>query len=118
MKTVFYFKLTSDPKAKRFYYKLLCLPLLPAKSIRMVFLQLKLQMETYQKDNGFSGAFDQFLYYYQHQWIDGTRHVSATLSSLYIFAKKYKSLRYLNRKHLRRSVCSITCIALTTQWNR
>lgn len=92
-KNIFYFKLTSDPKAKRFYYKLLCLPLLPAKSIRMAFQQLKLQMEIYQEEKGFSGAFDRFLYYYENQWINGTRHVSAVLSSLFLIILAKKQLK-------------------------
>lgn len=76
----------SDSKAKRFYYKLLCLPLLPSKSIRLAFHQLKLKIEAYQMLHGFDGAFDRFLKYYEQQWISGERHVSVVLpiSRLYL----------------------------------
>lgn len=66
----------SDRTAKRFYHKLLSLPLLPASEIRLAFEKLKLQIEAYQELKGFEGAFDQFLRYFSHQWISGVRHVN------------------------------------------
>lgn len=62
-------------EAKRFYYKLLCLPLLPADQIKMAFEQLKLQAEVYADFKAFPGAFDRFFIYFNNQWISGTGHV-------------------------------------------
>lgn len=68
--------------AKRFYYKLLSLPLLPAHTIRMTFEKLKLQAEVYQDMHGHPNAFDRFFNYYYNQWISGTRHVSNPFAML------------------------------------
>lgn len=59
--------LNSTPNAKRLYYKLLSLPLLPAVEIANAFAELKKQALDMNK------VFSTFLNYFEQQWINGTQ---------------------------------------------
>lgn len=54
----------TNDEAKKIYYELLALPLLPAKDIRSAFDVIKLRVTTLQIPH-----FDDFLKYYEKQWL-------------------------------------------------
>lgn len=58
--------------AKRIYQKLLSLPLLPAKDIKLAFDHLKMQAESCLSETDRS-KFDKFFKYMENQWISGTK---------------------------------------------
>ena len=55
----------NNKNASLIYHKLLALPLLPAKSIPVMFEALKLQAQTFDSEK----LFNKFFNYYEKQWI-------------------------------------------------
>lgn len=86
---VFFF-IYSDKGVKRHYYKLLCLPLLPPKHIRLAFEKIKLQAEAHQMLKGYDGAFDRFLKYYRHQWLERVRNDTKITHTEILIIIEYK----------------------------
>lgn len=69
-----------NPDAKKAYYELLALPLLPAANIPIAFQIIKMRIVTLNIPN-----FDGFLTYYEKQWLKRVCVPSFLLSSKFFF---------------------------------
>lgn len=60
-------KIRTNKAAQQIYYKLMCLPLLPAGSIVSAFEELKLDSRAVETE--INSEFEKFIRYFERQWI-------------------------------------------------
>lgn len=83
----------SNVEAKKLYFKLMSLPLLPAVKIGTAFAKLEGMCIELQEKEGKGKVFDAFIHYIYNQWISG-KHVSLNVFSQCFISIVYTCVTY------------------------